>query len=173
MTRVLRKDSLHEQIIDRLIARVPGARRFKFKQCVLDAVWGKCGSHETKQADDGDEESTYEDCDRCFFSEQIGDAPRPDAFVIDTENREVIVYEVEVTHQVSTARALQYADLFWVIDEEYWLVRLIVVDRFEHEAEVDVVATEWAALRPGISDSEIAAFKAIMGIRIPRMAASL
>lgn len=167
MPRIKRSESLHERIIDRLVASIPGAQRYRFKQAVLDAVWGQCGSHETKLADESDSTSTYVECERCEFSECFGDVPRPDAFVIDKENREVIAYEVEVTHQVSVDRALQYADLFWVIDEEYWLVRLVVVDRFENRSEVDVLATEWSALNPNITDEQIAAYRAIMGIRRP------
>jgi hypothetical protein len=164
--RIPRSESLHEKIVDKLVEA--GATRFRFKQHILDAVCGKHGSHEKKLSDANDPDSEYTECERCFVSEEMGNVPRPDAFRIDEEAQEIFVYEVEVTHRVTEGRVERYADLWWALDEEYWLLRLIVVDRFENHTEIDVLASD-VQMRSGenVSDYEMWLLRAHMGIPKP------
>jgi hypothetical protein len=169
LERTPRRQSLHEAIIDRLIAATPGAKRFRFKQSILDAVAGKHGDHTPIAAEGSDDPTeTYVDCHRCLMNEEAGDLPRPDAFTIDAARMEVTAYEVEVTHRVDHDRVSQYADLWWLLDEDYWMLRLVVVDRFENHTEIDVFESD-IVMRIGseVPPERFVEVRAHMGIRTP------
>lgn len=54
----------------------------------------------------------------------------PDAFLIDQENREVVVFEVVVAHDVSQHKFGKFAELGWALDEDYYDLVLMRCDRF-------------------------------------------
>lgn len=81
---------------------------------------------------------------REIFLRQRAIPPRPhfipDAFMVDTAKRIVVCFEVEVTNQVSDDKLEHYQDLWWFLDDVYWGLRLVVVDRYgNYAAEIDVV----------------------------------
>lgn len=130
-------------------------------QAVLDAVSGKHGSH--VPVIDGGE--SYLNCDRCFLKESLDECRViPDAFRIDEKRMEVFAYEVEVTHRVSDEKLERYYQWWWALDEDYWMLRLIIVSRFGQEVEVDLFAN---SLGHEASDEQLAALRALQGIRRP------
>lgn len=65
----------------------------------------------------------------------------PDAYMIDHENKAIVIYEVEVTSYLSPHKLDCYA-WFWFCwdseDEHEWRPRLFVVDRYFHKNELDL-----------------------------------
>lgn len=54
----------------------------------------------------------------------------PDAFRIIPEQRQVVIMEVEVTHHIPDEKLLAYHSLWWALDEYYWTMGLVTIDRF-------------------------------------------
>lgn len=65
----------------------------------------------------------------------------PDAYTIDPETWTITVYEVEVSHPVDDDKLARYFNLFWVVDQWEWSIRLVLVDKRGNERDVDVVRT--------------------------------
>ena len=54
----------------------------------------------------------------------------PDAYIFDPDFEVVTAYEVEDTHPLTPAKLSIYADIFWILDQKHWLLKLIVLDRY-------------------------------------------
>ena len=69
----------------------------------------------------------------------------PDAFKVDSENREVTLFEVEDSHKLSTRKLSIIVNLWWILDDIGWNLHLIVVDRYATDRkEIDL--QEWSFL---------------------------
>lgn len=160
MNRGPRSESLHERLILALGCETKG-----FTRAVLDALIGKCGSHEMKLSDPTKPESKYNDCDRCYLKEELAECRvLPDAFRIEHEREEILVYEVEVTHHLPDWKLERYCQFWWALDEYYWMLRLFIVDRFGNQHELDLFRISAGDDGPNEKMEEIRKF---MGIRSP------
>lgn len=66
----------------------------------------------------------------------------PDAFRLDRENQDILIYEVEVTNPLSAFKLYEYGRYWsdWDCDDAHeWLPRLFVVNRYGHIGEIDLV----------------------------------
>lgn len=107
----------HENAVDVILARYPGAKRSGFMEALrglIDDMHGLDG--------DGSPDETW-----------LDDRIVPDAFLIDGDV--VIAFEVEVTNPVAKKMAT-YASLWFHLDCEGVLLRLVHVDRFVSEVEL-------------------------------------
>lgn len=105
----------HAALIERLCERY-GARSKRFRKTVT------------------------EECDCVYWAEDYREephnAPMPDAFTISPGTPEdwflfkVTAYEVEVTHRVTENKMDEYRHLFWVLDQDYVALDLVIVNRF-------------------------------------------
>jgi len=69
----------------------------------------------------------------------------PDAFKVDSERREITLYEVEDSHRLTIRKLSIIVNLWWVLDDIGWALRLIVVDRYAAKRkELDL--HEWSYL---------------------------
>jgi hypothetical protein len=62
----------------------------------------------------------------------------PDGYVIDHENRAVIVFEVEDTHPMNREKLSKYWWLWWVLDEYFWSLVVVVCDRYGRGGAIDL-----------------------------------
>lgn len=71
----------------------------------------------------------------------------PDAYLIDRENCEIVLYEVEVTGRLTDCK-LRNLGNFWAwwdgSGEHDWLPRLILVDRFGNHNEIGLQERSYA-----------------------------
>jgi hypothetical protein len=149
--------STHSALVAKLAAA--GALTKGFSSAVLDAVAGKHGSHDLKY----DGAFPYRDCLRCVVKEGMGTGKIvPDAYVVDAERMEVIAYEVEVTSPVTEFKLEKYINWWWALDEEYWSLRLIIVDRFGNHKEVDLFRM---SVDPHADEGHLNELRARAGIR--------
>lgn len=80
--------------------------------------------------------------------DQHGAGIVPDAFDIRPGSNEewfaflVTAYEVEVGHPVSLRRVEQYSSLFWILDQDFIALELVVINRFNKNKRFS-----WAQLR--------------------------
>ena len=86
---------VHEDLIDRAIAELPGARTSGFREAIERAI---------------DEPHEL----RGLIS------IRPDAFLIDREQSKIIAIEVEVAHRIPEAKMGLYCDLHWALEFLHW-----------------------------------------------------
>lgn len=98
--------SPHRSIVDSLAAR--GLKRHGFIKAVIRAA--KLDAREVR--------------------ESVTPTVVPDAYEIDASTRIVDVYEVEVTSPVDASKMARLVDLFWVLDDAGWNLRLTIIDRF-------------------------------------------
>lgn len=69
----------------------------------------------------------------------------PDAFKVDSENRQVTLFEVEDSHKLSIRKLSIIVNLWWILDDIGWDLHLIVVDRYATDRkEIDL--HEWSFL---------------------------
>lgn len=54
----------------------------------------------------------------------------PDAWLINPDDRHVVIYEAVHKHDVPAAKFAKMADLSWALDEDYYRLFLIRCDRF-------------------------------------------
>lgn len=54
----------------------------------------------------------------------------PDAYVLDEDAREIVIYEIEDTHMLSTEKLDLLIEHFWWFDDMGLTLRLIVTDRY-------------------------------------------
>lgn len=89
-----------------------------------------------------------EDPDEC--TEPVRHPFLPDAYRIDREAQEILVYEVEDTCPISPEKLLRLAYWWfqWDADDEHeWLPRVFVVDRYGNVGtEIDLMAAYYAGL---------------------------
>jgi hypothetical protein len=77
---------------------------------------------------------------------------RPDGYVFDESLREVIVYEIEDEHPLTIEKLEWLVDLFWGLDENYWTLRLIVLDRYGlNRREIDLYRCHLAIYGPTLA----------------------
>ncbi len=90
----------------------------------------------------------------------------PDAFVVDEKMMHVTAYEVEISYPVSAEKLERYHDLFWTIDQEEWILHLVLVDRIGRHRSIDLFrsCTEHDAGK-SVDDETIARLRAHLGIR--------
>ena len=105
---------LHQANINRVLKAIPGAKRSGFKRAVKSIL----SDH---------------------WHEDIDERVRviPDAYVIDEHEKTVIVYEVEDTSRIDNTKMGSYVDLSWILDEEFWGLCLVVVDRWGNANAVE------------------------------------
>lgn len=126
------KTTTHNQYISDL--RSLGAQTKGFHDSLLRVVGGKHS-----------DPTPLHTCDHCDISRWLGEITQdyrsvvPDAFEIDTEVRLVTVYEVEVTHPLTNVKREKYKAYFWMLDEVYWRLRVITVDKHFRFDEVMIV----------------------------------
>lgn len=135
--------ALHEAIIGELVKA--GAKRSLFNRWVARWVGGRHSEHEPIPdiPDDDDLDCPTVSCDRCWILwEMRQDRVIPDAFEVDEDNETIVAYEVEVGGRMSVDKMHRYANLWWVLDEYEWTLRLVIVDRFGHRNDVDLC--EWS-----------------------------
>ena len=77
----------------------------------------------------------------------------PDGFIFDFDNHELIIFEVEYSHKMDLGKFNDYIFLWVDIDAlSAFKMRLIVVDQYGNEKEVDVVEHYYAHLLEGAED---------------------
>ena len=54
----------------------------------------------------------------------------PDAFRVDSEEQEITLYEVEDSNFLTIRKLSIIVNLWWVLDDMGWNLRLVVVDRY-------------------------------------------
>lgn len=54
----------------------------------------------------------------------------PDAYWIDDAARIVLAFEVEVSNPLSTYKLDVLSELFWILDEDHYLLHLVTIDRY-------------------------------------------
>jgi hypothetical protein len=54
----------------------------------------------------------------------------PDAFAINDKDRTAIVFEVEVSNQISDSKVADYCEIWWALDDCEWRFGLITIDRW-------------------------------------------
>jgi len=69
----------------------------------------------------------------------------PDAFKVDSENREVTLFEVEDFHKLSIRKLSIIVNLWWILDDIGWDLHLIVVDRYATDRK-KIDLHEWSFL---------------------------
>ena len=75
-----------------------------------------------------------------FFSRKAGGFCRiPDAYRIDRATKVVTVYEVVVASEVSRDKAVDYLNLFWMLDGEYWTLDVIEVSKHGNMTRLDIL----------------------------------
>ena len=80
----------------------------------------------------------------------------PDAFWIDDETGVVLAFEVEVTSPLTEAKFERYSDLYWVLDEDYYSLHIVTVDR----RGVGVLMHPWSfSVEVPDEDQELSAFR--------------
>jgi len=63
----------------------------------------------------------------------------PDAYLIDKDRFEVIMYEIEDTHMLKMEKMHKIVDLFLYLDSFFWRLKLIVTDRYgENQRELPI-----------------------------------
>ncbi|MGI8656399.1 MAG: hypothetical protein ACR2LC_14430 [Pyrinomonadaceae bacterium] len=67
----------------------------------------------------------------------------PDAYLIDEENLEVIMYEIEDTHMLKIEKMHKIVRLFLYMDSFFWTLRLIVTDRYG-DTQRELSIFEWS-----------------------------
>jgi hypothetical protein len=113
--------AIHERIIGALRDEFPNAERHQFGTRLRAAVeeWGN------------DEDPFHR---------------RPDAFVIDVEQREVTVFEVEITGYLTQQRLREWAMLWMTLDGMEWDLHLIRVDRIGDRTKANLGAYYYSFL---------------------------
>lgn len=126
-----RKDTPHNRLVAKLEEQ-HGCLSREFHRLLKEAV---CGPH-----------TESEDCWHCYVLQEW-DRPGfiPDAFRFDREASTVWIYEVEITHHISEYKFSQLEQLWWLLDNYYWKLRLIVVDRYGAERELCMDDGKWTA----------------------------
>lgn len=56
----------------------------------------------------------------------------PDGYLIDEDERQVVLYEVADTHPIRPAKADKIADLYDELEQEEWTLRVVVLDYTSH-----------------------------------------
>ncbi len=148
----------HQRLVQALAEG--GAKTAGFTVAVVKAVAGKCINPKTD-----DDWCDHCDMKRHFKANQV----IPDAYVIDVPRMEVVVYEVEVSHQIPLHKMAKLCELFWVLDQDEWLLRLIRVDSLGRVVEEDMFGI---AVNNGKEPAELRgdglnAIRASMGVRPP------
>jgi hypothetical protein len=111
------KDTPHRRMIFKVVEENPGSKRVGFRKAVEGAIEDQILN---------DPELEY-----CYLldlreSLERGDlAVVPDAFRIDPSQRVVTVWEVEHTYRYEKGK---YWDVFWLLDEFCWDLRIFRVD---------------------------------------------
>lgn len=96
----LRRSTLHERVIDAILARHPNAQRLGFGKALR----------------------------KLFDLEGWRPGVIPDAFIIDPIAKKVTAFEVEVSSWLSDRQYAGYADVWWQADGEEWTLEIITVD---------------------------------------------
>jgi hypothetical protein len=120
--------SIHSELIARLVAERGYFAKHQ-KRRILDAVYGKCACVDGNQ------------CWRCTMSREMDEMGRlvPDAVHIDAAAEVVTICEVEVTSRLDERKIAGYENWAWILDEEYWRLRLLVVSRLGAETEMELI----------------------------------
>lgn len=105
-----KEKSLHQELIDLLVAQDPRMRTRGFRRAAAAAS------------------ETFRTCieNGCECSA----TPVPDAYLIDEEQQTIWVFEVEVTNGLSTENLDRYRAMFWSVDGDYWQLQVVVVDKY-------------------------------------------
>lgn len=118
--------SVHKAIIAELVSEGCSTRGF---HSAMSAAIG--GQHvET-------EPHSSKSCDHCMIRDDLKSlreygAIVPDAFKIVEEESTIIAFEVEVSNPISEFKMARYLDYWWALDEFYWSLQLVSVDRFRN-----------------------------------------
>lgn len=120
--RSTRTHSLHNQIVRQIVERYKAAT-LGFRRALIADMTGPNADERERI---GPEEIT-----------RLNHFPKvPDAYLIggtEGDCRVVTVWEVENTHRVEDDKMRAYAALANLLDEYYYYLRLVVVDRFDAE----------------------------------------
>ena len=129
--------TLHEKLVRRLVEL--GATRYKFAEALRKRIRPiRKQEMQARGVREGDivpgtnDEATYTADDPALARICLV----PDAFVINDTKREVTAFEVEVTTPLSNERHRLYTDLFFLLDEYYWTLKLINIDDRGYAREV-------------------------------------
>lgn len=127
-TRLPEPSSVHNALIRHWLEKCPMAERNSFCRKLREAIVA-----------DGDLED-----------DELEDAVppvRPDAFIIDRERKEVIVFEVEVTHRVSAERMIEYTVMAMYLNDIGYGATLAIISRHNALTEIDLYGTFLERLR--------------------------
>ena len=70
-------------------------------------------------------------CDYQYFANAVKGII-PDAYLLDHDERVVVMYEVADTHPIRAAKADRIAELSDELDDIYWSLRVVVIDYTGH-----------------------------------------
>lgn len=115
----------HERIVNALVEKYPSAVKIGFRKA-LRPIFAECPVFD---ADD---------------VKAALPSKRPDAFIVDEEEKRVVAFEVENTHRLSKADIARYITLWMYLADAEW--DLIVVRVSHFGAEMWINMEEYAAL---------------------------
>lgn len=75
------------------------------------------------------------------YDEYLDDWVRfsPDAYLVNEAKKEIIFYEVELSHELSDQALQRYVTFWFESDCEEWTIRLVSIDRYGNEQEIDLM----------------------------------
>jgi hypothetical protein len=145
-------NSKHKALIAELVAS--GAVTHRFAERTATAIAGQCRNQLCTEAECEEflAEGPHCCCDRCFIrTDMVACRLIPDAHRIDIDARVVTAYEVEVTFAVNEDKLELYRHWWYMVDEFHWALRLVIVNRFGQQNEVNI--SPFAAPAPALDGS--------------------
>ena len=66
----------------------------------------------------------------------------PDAFVVHKPEKSILIWEVEVNSGLTWEKMGAYRHLAWCLNDDYWALNLIVIDKWGTETTIDVLMAD-------------------------------
>ncbi len=125
--------TMHKTMVARIIAQTPGAKTHGWHNAAKRLIASARG----RPVDD----ECWREEVRPYLS------MIPDAYTADEPENTLTMYEVDVTHGLNDARLARYMSAWFTQDCEGVWFRLICVDRYGDEHEIDLMEYYYATLK--------------------------
>ena len=87
----------------------------------------------------------------CEDEEDWKTAVQPDFYLIDRDAKRVTVFEVEDTSALTSKNLADYIEIFFLLDEYEWELRMLVFDRWGNSREMNMLQTYWIERRRSLA----------------------
>jgi hypothetical protein len=138
----MRDFTLHNVAIRSLHLLDPRVETKNFRKRLLNLLTSLAQEIYESEPEEHAEDWTLEDSLNSYHSISVlrnNFKDVPDAFVIDREREEILIFEVEDFHPMPSHKAWQIIDLADSISWEFdWTVRVFISDRYANLKELDV-----------------------------------